>query len=99
MKAVFLKQKLSVLAFIFSLVAVNAEAQGTSYVSNLGNPWTEGGIGDIHGLFPGGASYGNDTARFTTGFGNFSVSAMSLDGLQWLCRELGIHWHRVIIAL
>lgn len=24
---------------------------------------------------------------------------MSLDGLQWLCRELGIHWHRVILAL
>ena len=24
---------------------------------------------------------------------------MSLDGLQWLCRELGIHWHRVIMAL
>jgi hypothetical protein len=24
---------------------------------------------------------------------------MSLDGLQWLCRELGIHWHRVILGL
>lgn len=24
---------------------------------------------------------------------------MSLDGLQWLCRELGIHWHRVILSL
>ena len=24
---------------------------------------------------------------------------MSLDGLQWLCRELGIHWHRVIMGL
>jgi transcriptional regulator with XRE-family HTH domain len=24
---------------------------------------------------------------------------MSLDGLQWLCRGLGIHWHRVIMAL
>jgi len=24
---------------------------------------------------------------------------ISLDGLQWLCRELGIHWHRVIAAL
>ena len=21
---------------------------------------------------------------------------MSIDGLQWLCRELGIDWHRVI---
>ena len=24
---------------------------------------------------------------------------MSLDGLQDLCRELGIHWHRVILSL
>ena len=24
---------------------------------------------------------------------------MSLDGLQWLCRELGIHWHRVILSV
>ena|SRR5215472_14298898 len=24
---------------------------------------------------------------------------MTLDGLQWLCRELGIDWHRVIMSL
>ncbi len=24
---------------------------------------------------------------------------MTLDGLQWLCRELGIDWHRVILSL
>jgi hypothetical protein len=24
---------------------------------------------------------------------------MTLDGLHWLCRELGIHWHRVILSL
>jgi hypothetical protein len=24
---------------------------------------------------------------------------MTVDGLQWLCRELGIHWHRVILGL
>jgi transcriptional regulator with XRE-family HTH domain len=24
---------------------------------------------------------------------------MSLDGLQWLCRELGINWHRVILGV
>jgi len=24
---------------------------------------------------------------------------MTIDGLQWLCRELGIHWHRVILSL
>ena len=24
---------------------------------------------------------------------------MTIAGLQWLCRELGIHWHRVILSL
>jgi len=24
---------------------------------------------------------------------------MTLDGLQWLCRGLGIHWHTVILSL
>jgi transcriptional regulator with XRE-family HTH domain len=24
---------------------------------------------------------------------------MTIDGLQWLCRELGINWHRVILSL
>lgn len=24
---------------------------------------------------------------------------ITLDGLQWLCRELGIDWHRVILSL
>ena len=24
---------------------------------------------------------------------------LTLTGLQWLCRELGIHWHRVILSL
>jgi len=24
---------------------------------------------------------------------------MSIDGLQWLCRELGINWHRGILSL
>jgi transcriptional regulator with XRE-family HTH domain len=24
---------------------------------------------------------------------------MTVDGLQWLCRELRIHWHRVILSL
>jgi hypothetical protein len=27
------------------------------------------------------------------------LEGMSLDGLQWLCRELGIDWHRVILGL
>ena len=24
---------------------------------------------------------------------------MTIDGLQWLCRELGVHWHRVVLGL
>jgi transcriptional regulator with XRE-family HTH domain len=27
------------------------------------------------------------------------VEEMTVDGLQWLCREIGIHWHRVILGL
>ena len=27
------------------------------------------------------------------------LADISLDGLQWLCDELGIHWHRVILSL
>ncbi len=27
------------------------------------------------------------------------LEGMTLDGLQWLCRELGIDWHRVILSL
>jgi hypothetical protein len=54
-------------------------AQGLVYVSNLGDLWAEGGIGDIHNLFPGGAPYGTDTARFTTGSGNFSLTTFTLE--------------------
>jgi len=27
------------------------------------------------------------------------LNDMTLDGLKWLCRELGIDWHRVILGL
>ncbi|MHB8522347.1 MAG: PEP-CTERM sorting domain-containing protein [Limisphaerales bacterium] len=54
-------------------------AQGAMAISNLGHAWTQPGIGDIHGLFPGGTPYGVDTAHFTTGAGNFSVNAITLE--------------------
>jgi hypothetical protein len=54
-------------------------AQGVVCVSNLGHAWTQPGIGDIHGLFRGGTPYGTDTAYFTTGTGNFSVDAITLE--------------------
>ncbi|MCX7009320.1 MAG: helix-turn-helix transcriptional regulator [Kiritimatiellaeota bacterium] len=29
----------------------------------------------------------------------YLLEGITIDGLQWLCRELHIHWHRVILAL
>jgi hypothetical protein len=43
--------------------APHVSAQGLEYVSNLGDLWTEGGIGDIHALFPGGTPYGTESER------------------------------------
>ena len=54
-------------------------AQGVVCVSNLGHAWTQPGIGAIQGLFRGGTPYGSDTAYFTTGAGNFSVDAITLE--------------------
>ena len=76
--------------------AVLAHAvEANSYLSNLGNQWTEGGIGDIHGLFPGGAPYGSDTAHFSTGAGYFAVHdvtfeffASSLDSARQMSIQL-----------
>ncbi len=71
---------------LFALVALTALSfttrglgQGTIYVSNLHTPWTEGGIGDIHGVFRGGAPYGSYTAHFTTGTGTYSLKAITLE--------------------
>jgi hypothetical protein len=27
------------------------------------------------------------------------IEDISLDGLQWLCRELGVSWYRVLLSL
>ena len=54
-------------------------AQGVVCVSNLGHAWTQPGIDAIQGLFRGGTPYGSDTAYFTTGAGNFSVDAITLE--------------------
>lgn len=73
-------RKLSPLPIMLFCLAVSGQKTSAAlYVSNLGNMWTEGGIGDIHGLFPGGSPYGNNTARFTTGAGSFSVNAVILE--------------------
>jgi hypothetical protein len=79
-KSVFsIKQRLLVLAVVFSFASVDQKAEATQFVSNLGDLWTGGGIGDIHGLFPGGAYYGADTNHFTTGAGSFLVNAITLE--------------------
>jgi hypothetical protein len=60
-------------------MATGLKAEAIEYVSNLGSLWTEGGIGDIHGLFPGGSPYGNDTAGFSTGVGGFAVNSITFE--------------------
>lgn len=73
------KRQFLLLAILFSLAVAIHEANATPTLSNLGDPWTEGGIGDIHALFPGGTPYGTDAANFGTGAGSFSVNAITLE--------------------
>jgi hypothetical protein len=74
-----IKKMLWVLPIALFLAVSSEKAEATLYVSNLGNLWTRGGIGDIHGLFPGGIPYGSDTASFTTGPGSFALNAVTLE--------------------
>ena len=75
------KKKLLLLPILICLATTEQRAEATLYVSNLGDLWTEGGIGDIHGLFAGGDPYGSNTARFTTGAGSYSLDAVTLEFL------------------
>lgn len=62
------------------LIVSGGKSEGTVYVSNLDNVWTQGGIGDIHGLFPGGNPYGTITTGFTTGSGSaFLINSITLE--------------------
>lgn len=75
--------KHSIIPALAALTAISFTArglaQGTIYVGNLHTPWTEGGIGDIHGVFRGGTPYGPYTAHFTTGSGTYSLNAITLE--------------------
>ena len=73
------KQTLLTLAGIFSLAVLNSKVEASPYVSNLGNVWTNGGIGDIHALFPRGTPNGTDTAHFTTGAGNLLLNGVTFE--------------------
>lgn len=76
----FIRRRLLFWVILFTIGAIHPRAKAITYVSNLGNLWTEGGIGDVHGLFPGGNPYGTDTARFTTGSGpGFSLDAITIE--------------------
>lgn len=65
--------------FLFLLTAFCFRAGAVPVVSNLGDQWTSGGIGDIHALFRGGTPNGSDTARFTTGAGVYSLNSITLE--------------------
>jgi hypothetical protein len=68
------------LTAILWICALNCKFEAATYLSNLDNLWTHGGIGDFHGLFPGGSPYGTDTVRFTTGPGRgFSINALTFE--------------------
>jgi hypothetical protein len=73
-------QSVIVLTAFLGLLLPAPRVVGEVVLSNLETVWTGGGIGDIHGLFPGGPPYGSMTARFTTGSGTaFSLNAMTLE--------------------
>jgi hypothetical protein len=78
LKHLFYLGRLLILSLALCLLATSQKAGATLYLSNLDNLWPSGSIGDIHGLSPGGTPYGNDTATFTTGAGNFTVNAITL---------------------
>ena len=69
----------SLLAGVAVWCMLTVNAKGDSYLSNLTNLWTMGGIGDIHGVFPGGSPYGNYTAHFSTGAGHFAVNSVTFE--------------------
>jgi hypothetical protein len=85
------------LAALLFLIAIHHPAQAALYVSNMSNLWTQGGIGDIHNLFPGGNPYGTNIARFTTGGGTFRLDAITLEfysgfyAPQWVNVQLFRH--------
>lgn len=71
--------RLAPLVSMFGVLVFGQGIEADIFLSNLDTPFV-GGIGDIHGLFPGGVPYGSDTARFTTGSGvGFSVNSITLE--------------------
>lgn len=85
-----LSESLLVGAAAWCLLTVRVQAD--SYLSNLGNLWPGGGVGDIHGVFRGGTPYGSYTAHFATGAGYFAVDDVTLEFFSSLdsARQLSV---------
>jgi hypothetical protein len=75
--ATFSNRIFSIVLFVGAMFCQRAGAD--TVLSNLGDQWTSGGIGDIHALFPGGTPYGSDTANFTTGNSAYSLDSITLE--------------------
>ncbi len=73
-----LRPNLALLAACLLFIPAQA-MRAETLLSNLATRFV-GGIGDIHGLFPGGNSYGSNTAVFRTGSGGgFSMDSITLE--------------------
>ena len=75
----FIKHRFLGLVVVLTVVMVAQKMEAAQFLSNLSNLYTTGGIGDIEGLYAGGAHYGDYTIPFTTGAGNFSVNTITLE--------------------
>ena len=67
----------AVIVFIATTFCLRVNA--VSVLSNLGDQWTTGGIGDIQALFPGGTPNGYDVATFTSGAGTYALNFVTLE--------------------
>ena len=73
-----LRPNLALLAACLLFIPAQA-MRAETLLSNLDTRFV-GGIGDIHGLFPGGNPYGSNTAVFRTGSGGgFSMDSITLE--------------------
>jgi hypothetical protein len=81
---------LGAVAILF-LATVPLKVSATAYVSNLGDVWQQGGIGDIEALTPGAAYAGS----FSTGAGAFNLNFVSLEFFDSTPQT----WNNVVVQL
>jgi len=75
------------------LVAVAAQSQAATQISNLMEPWTGGGIGDIHAVTPN-QKFG---FSFTTGAGAYRLDSVVLEHFAYAgsLQSFGVELYRV----